>query len=295
MENKARPSILSNGYERMLMQAENAPLLASMNAGGVDGRPTDLNSIRHESPEGGTDTAGFGHKMSKAEHNSGYINGKRLSSFKPVDLMNMFRKDQESIMVGLKKSLRGMNVDHSKWSRRKLEAAFDIHYNVRGGIKTYPSFVKALEANDWKEAQKQSARFYTDGDGKKQHMQGRMDLWDAQFMGPEAVKGYGGAAAEKATAEVMNQQRLQRVAAAKGGEQVEEQAVEQVKQSLQPQPQEQQGAEGGFLAAAQQQDGVLVDMPKPDIDLGGMMSKEYALPTGGEKGMLSTLPAQLKA
>ena len=43
MANKAQVGPLSEGYERMLMQAENAPLLASMAAGGVDGKPPALN------------------------------------------------------------------------------------------------------------------------------------------------------------------------------------------------------------------------------------------------------------
>ena len=248
------------------------------------------------------DTVGFGHKMTQKEHDSGFIDGMRVESFKPLQLMELFRKDQREVMMGLKKGLRRMGVDHTKWTRRKLEAAFDIHYNVRGGINTYPKFVKALDANDWKTAQEQSARFYTDDDGKKQRMQGRMDLWDAQFMGSAAAKGYGTPEADKETASVMDEQRKQRVSAATGQgveQRRQEQAAMQVKE-LAALPSElaqgeQIGREGGFLRAAQQQDGVLVDTPAPDIDLGGMMSKEYKLPTGGEKGMLSTLPAQLKA
>ena len=295
--NKAAAGPLTEGYERMLMQAENAPLLASMNAGGIDGQPPALNGMRHESPERGYDTAGFGHKMTKEEHNSGFVNGKRLEEFKPVDLMNMFRKDQTRIMIGLKKGLRGMGVDHSKWSTRKIEAAFDIHYNVKKGIASYPKFVAALDANDWKTAQAESARSYT-VDGEKKNLQGRADLWNAQFMGTNAATGYGGAAADKETAGVMDEQRKQRVNAATplrapSMEEVKQEAAIAEAQNIQPQ--EQAGADGGFLQAAQQQDGVLVDTPKPDIDLGGMMSKEYELPTGGDKGMLSTLPAQLKA
>lgn len=289
MANKAQVGPLSEGYERMLMQAENAPLLASMAAGGVDGKPPALNGLRHESPERGYDTAGFGHKMTKAEHNSGFINGKRLEEFTPIDLMNMFRKDQQRVMVGMNKQLRAMGIDHSTWTRRKKEAAFDIHYNVKGGVKTYPKFVNALDAGDWKTAQKESARSYT-VDGQKKQMIKRQDLWNAQFMGSQAAKGYATPAADKETAEVLNQQRLQRVdaatpPAAKAIDQ--QQQVSSLQQEAAEMPPEQAGAEGGFLQAAQQQDAAqqpLVATPSPDIDLGGMLSKEYTNPATGGKG-----------
>ena len=294
MANKAQVGPLSEGYERMLMQAENAPLLASMSAGGVDGKPPALNGLRHESPERGYDTAGFGHKMSKAEHNSGFIDGKRLEEFTPVDLMNMFRKDQDRVMVGMNKQLRAMGIDHSTWTRRKKEAAFDIHYNVKGGVKTYPKFINAIDAGDWKTAQKESARSYT-VDGQKKQMIKRQDLWNAQFMGSHAAKGYATPAADKETAEVLNQQRLQRVdaatpPAAKAIDQ--QQQVSSLQQEAAEMPPEQAGADGGFLQAAQQQDAApqpLVATPSPDIDLGGMLSNEYQSPTGSPKGSLSTL------
>lgn len=288
MANKAQVGPLSEGYERMLMQAENAPLLASMAAGGVDGKPPALNGLRHESPERGYDTAGFGHKMSKAEHNSGFINGKRLEAFTPIDLMNMFRKDQDRVMVGMNKQLRAMGIDHSKWTRRKREAAFDIHYNVKGGVKTYPKFVNAIDAGDWKTAQKESARSYT-VDGQKKQMIKRQDLWNAQFMGSQAVKGYATPAADKETAEVLNQQRLQRVDAATpraAAVMDQRQEVQGLQEEVAAQP-EQAGADGGFLQAAQQQDAAqqpLVATPSPDIDLGGMLSKEYTNPATGGKG-----------
>ena len=312
MANKAQVGPLSEGYERMLMMAENAPLLASMAAGGVDGKPPALNGLRHKSPERGYDTAGFGHKMTKAEHNSGFINGKRIEDFKPVDLMEMFRKDQEKVMIWLKKNLRSMGIDHSKWTRRKLEAAFDIQYNVKGGIKTYPKFVKALDAGDWKTAQAESGRFYT-VDGEKKPMQGRMDLWNAQFMGSQAAKSYGSAAAEKETAHVMDQQRIQRVDAATPATlKREEQRVEaqelrkEATSAATASPEEIDAMEAGAInnirnsgvpaaspnapsgyAAGSAPAGIpLVPTPAPDIDLGGMLSKEYTNPATGGKGDL---------
>jgi hypothetical protein len=69
--------------------------------------------------------------------------------------------------------------------------------------------------------------------------------------------------------------------------------AQQAQQDNTPPPM-QPNAAPGFAAgdAAAPAATPLVDVPAPDIDLGGMLSKEYKSPTGA-KGMLSTLPAPI--
>ena len=303
-------SVLGKSYENMLMKAENARLLASMRH-----QPEHPLNVRHDSPEGGTDTVGFGYKLAPSEHASGYIDGLRISTMSSGDLMNMFRRTQKRMMVDMKKNLRSMGVDHAKWGQRQTEMAFDIHYNVKGGIKTFPKFTEAVDKKDWATALQESKRTYTDADtGIKHEMETRNDLFESQFFGVTEEQ-YGSAANDaeiKQTRDILDAKKMRD--AAKGSntpdkvaerledatdatmsteeiDALEQQTIQEIKNSGVPAGNP--TATAGNPAATAPAGVPLVPTPAPDIDLGGMLSKKYTAPTG-EQGMLSTLPATLK-
>ena len=305
MQDDMEDSVLGRSYENMLMRAENDQLLASLKV-----QPDNPLNVRHESPEGGTDTVGFGYKLSRREHASGYIDGLRISTMTSDNIMNVFRRTQKRIMIDMNKRLRVMGVDHTKWTQRQKEMAFDIHYNVEGGIETYPKFTKALDKKDWATALQESKRSYTDKHGVKHEMETRNDLFEAQFFGVTDDQ-YGSTANDneiKQTMGVLDAEKMRN--AAKGVDKADK-IAEQVRAletalpqgtaaSMSPEDidameaQAIQGIKNKGIPEAQPNVAMgnpapagmpLVPTPAPDIDLGGMLSKNYVSPTG-EKGAL---------
>ena len=49
--------------------------------------------IRHKSPEGGTDTIGYGHKLTPEESKSGEVYGIKIKDMTPEDAEVVLRKD----------------------------------------------------------------------------------------------------------------------------------------------------------------------------------------------------------
>jgi hypothetical protein len=174
---------------------------------------------------------------------------------------------------------------------------FDFEYNVANGIKEFPKFSDAVIKGDYATALNESKRHYTDDKtGEKKEMTTRNQLFAAQFFNKDARNGdYTSPEAQASSVDTIKQIRhgegelAVSEAAAQlpaGGEEraaqkrhakTQESVVAEAAQPQQEQPQQQQAPQA--LAS---------NMPAPNIDLGGMLSKEYVAPSG-EKGMLSPL------
>lgn len=124
--------------------------------------------MRHSSVEGGTDTVGFGHKLTKAEEASGKIYGMDIDSLTPEDAKQIMLMDlsvhQERAKKQLEEFQKNKKVSNArKWedlSPREKEILTDYSYN--GVLDQFPKFTDALVRNDQDEMRKQYKR-YTDG------------------------------------------------------------------------------------------------------------------------------------
>jgi hypothetical protein len=273
---------LTPSFENYLKLSENDKLLNSM----VGTRK--LNKVRHESPEGGTDTAGFGHKMTQGEHDSGYINGVRVSAMTRDDINALFYRDQSDAWERLEGRM-----DVSNMNVRQREMLFDMEYTVKGGIDSFPKFTKAVVDKDWPTALQESKRYYTNAEtGKKEELATRNQQFAAQFFNKAARDGdYTSIEAQDSS-----QESIARIRKGMGQEALSEarktlpagaeeaalmQQSEQIqKQKFQEEPQQQ--------APQQAPQALASNTPAPNIDLKGMLSKEHVAPSG-EKGMLSPL------
>jgi hypothetical protein len=236
--------------------------------------------------------------MSKAEHDSGFINGVRVTEYTRADINKLFYRDQSAVWERLAKKVQSEHKVHLKsLSIRQREMLFDFEYNVANGINEFPKYSAAVIEGDYATALNESKRHYTEEDtGEKKAMTSRNQLFAAQFFNEDARKGdYTSPEAQTSSVDTINQIRKGegQVATSEAASQLpagqEKKAAEQrhaktqesvVAEAIQPQqeqPQQQQAPQA--LAS---------NMPAPNIDLGGMLSKEYVAPSG-EKGMLSPL------
>jgi len=146
---------MSDVLVSFLKEQENAPLAAG-----------DMSMMRHSSPEGGTDTVGYGHKLTPEEERSGTVYG--------IDIATMTAQDAEFVLLmdihAKRKSLdarlrKEHGVSLNSLSERKQMMLTDYEFNLRGGVSAFPSFTGAVIAGDQAGQVDEMTRFFTDPQG----------------------------------------------------------------------------------------------------------------------------------
>ena len=152
----------------------------------------DLSMLRHKSPEGGTDTIGFGHKLTKQEMADGKVYGVPLHSLDMKGVKHILQIDLANKKKTLDASLRkkhGVRLD--SLSPRKKMMLLDYEFNLAGGaVKKFPSFTAGVLANDDAVQKHEYVRHYTDDKGKK-HTLARNGAFYKAFMSNEAKAQLG--------------------------------------------------------------------------------------------------------
>ena len=131
----------------------------------------DVEEFRHPSPEGGLDTIGFGHKLTKEENKTGTVYGYNLSEInestppeKVLEIANdILQKDlakHEQILI------KTHGEKFTKLDRRRKQMLIDFQFNVRDfkHQDVFPNFKAALFAGDEKTMKKEYKRFFKSGD-----------------------------------------------------------------------------------------------------------------------------------
>ena len=139
-----------NSFEESLAEVENAA---------KTGFKDDLWSS-HDSPEGGLDTIGYGHKITQAEEDAGtYKNG-----ISDSDAIKLFRKDIKAHADIVKKDVK----DFDDFDQKYKDVLINIAYNT-GSVKEskWPSLLKAIRAGDDKKVREEMVTSFTDAAGKK--------------------------------------------------------------------------------------------------------------------------------
>jgi len=115
----------------------------------------------HKSPEGGTDTVGFGHKLTAEEVKTNTVYGYDLSKLTIPQAEDIFKRDLQKTNKQLFKKYKDKYVQLDDRRKRML---IDFQFNVRNFNKdsVFPSFKKALFKGDEKGMKKEYKRgFYT--------------------------------------------------------------------------------------------------------------------------------------
>lgn len=161
-----------------MMRNENNPLFSNSSSA----------KLLHKSPEGGTDTFGFGHKLTPEEQRTQTINGVPISKLTRDDAVKIFQQDLASKVQSAKQKLASGKITSKKYgvvkadwdqlSNKQKQMLLDYEYNVAGGLNKFPSFVYGVINNDKNIMEQEYERKFTDASGKVKRLARNNDFYD---------------------------------------------------------------------------------------------------------------------
>jgi GH24 family phage-related lysozyme (muramidase) len=134
--------------------------------------------LPHPSPEGGTDTIGYGHKLTKAESEGNYvlINGSKVSLKEGLTEEQNNALFEQDIKVHERIAKKHFGKAWNNMDRKVQLLATEISFNVQGGLKEYPTFTElASNPKTQEQAINEIGRTYTDKNGKKVQLSKRVN------------------------------------------------------------------------------------------------------------------------
>lgn len=151
----------------------------------------DLSFMRHASPEGGTDTIGYGHKLTAAEEKAGKVHGIPLTQLDAEAADHILQLDiaakRRTLALSLKKH---HGVALNDLSPRKQAMLLDYEFNLGSATGKFPTFTKAVLSDDEGVQKNEFTRYFTDANGKTQPL-ARNNKFYNTFMSTAAKQAYG--------------------------------------------------------------------------------------------------------
>lgn len=140
---------INDKFLTYLMQVENRPL--------YDTKNIDEYGF-HVSPEGGTKTFGYGHKLDQIEQLTQQLeNGTQFDEAEYGDAVELLKMDLQdanrrmSALIGPK---------YESLSRRQREMILDFAYNLGDPLQKFPKFTAAVLRDDLETMRKEYKRYY---------------------------------------------------------------------------------------------------------------------------------------
>jgi hypothetical protein len=117
------------------------------------------NKLQHESVEGGTDTIGFGHKLTSDEIKNNEVYGYKLNELTIEQAEDILKKDLEKTN---NKLIKTYGDKYNNLDDRRKQMLIDFQFNVRNfsDDKVFPNFKKALFEGDEEKLAKEYKRGY---------------------------------------------------------------------------------------------------------------------------------------
>jgi GH24 family phage-related lysozyme (muramidase) len=113
--------------------------------------------IIQESPEGGNDTVGYGHKLTDEEIASGKVYGYNINNLNKNQANTILIRDLEEKNKILNNKL---GTAYTDLDPKRKQMLLDIQFNVRDGIDSFPKFTEAVLNNDTDTMKKQYKRYF---------------------------------------------------------------------------------------------------------------------------------------
>lgn len=152
---------MTDDFIEWIMFRENAPLATTEHE----------SYIVHNSPEGGTDTVGYGHKLSYSEEAAGRIGSIALLDLTEEDCRRVLVSDLENAWS---------HVDYDL-DQRRMEMLTDFVFNL-GSLDSFPKFTEAVIDDDLATQREEYERFYTTPDGKVYPLVERNSSFYARYL-----------------------------------------------------------------------------------------------------------------
>lgn len=173
---------MNEDFINYMLEQENAPLLKGKTS-----------KLLHDSPEGGTKTFGFGHKLTAEEQRTGKINGKPIKQMTRDDAIALFREDlakaseraKAKLASGVKSDKYGIvKADWDKLTDRQKAMLVDFEFNVKNGIKAFPAFTYGVVNNNQDIMREEYKRSFTDAKGRTRELARNKAFADLFFAPP---------------------------------------------------------------------------------------------------------------
>tara|TARA_R100000995_G_scaffold77043_1_gene46915 strand:- start:40 stop:567 length:528 start_codon:yes stop_codon:yes gene_type:complete len=110
-----------------------------------------------ESPEGGNDTVGYGHKLTNEEIASGKVYGYNINNLNKNQANTILIRDLEEKNKILNNKL---GTAYTDLDPKRKQMLLDIQFNVRDGIDSFPKFTEAVLNNDTGTMKKEYKRYF---------------------------------------------------------------------------------------------------------------------------------------
>jgi len=152
-----------------IKEVENAPLI------------NEDKNFKHKSVEGGTDTIGFGHKLTQKELETGLVYGYDINNLNREAVENILKEDlkeKNKILTNL------YGKKYTDLDYRRKQMLIDFQFNVKNfkDKNVFPKFKEALFAGDEVGMEKEYERYYTDKVGKMKSLARNKKFKDLFFV-----------------------------------------------------------------------------------------------------------------
>lgn len=145
--------------------------------------------VLHDSPEGGSQTLGYGHKLNLVEQSSGMVQGWLIEEIGPTEAEWILAFDIENAARQLARSV-------PKWDKRtqrEKEMLVDMQFNLGNVEKVFPKFYKAVLERDIEGQKKEYKRYFRNEKGNWKELRRRNRLFYSRYLSPMAIKAWGDA------------------------------------------------------------------------------------------------------
>ena len=144
--------------------------------------------FRYESPEGGLDTVGIGHKLTQDEIDSNSVYNFDLDTLTKEQAKEIFRRDlikyermlESDLETNHKKYGMGQPIDYDTLNQKQKEMLLDFTFNL-GSLKGFPKFTEAVLKGDMDTARKEYKRYYKEN-GKNKEVKDRNEQFFETYL-----------------------------------------------------------------------------------------------------------------
>jgi GH24 family phage-related lysozyme (muramidase) len=145
--------------------------------------------FRYESPEGGLDTVGLGHKLTQDEIDSNSVYGFDLDTLTKEQVKEIFREDLIKYEKMLKSDLKTnykeyemeQPIDYDTLNQKQKEMFLDFTFNL-GSLKSFPKFTEAVLKGDMATARKEYKRYFENDKGEVKEVKDRNEQFFETYL-----------------------------------------------------------------------------------------------------------------
>ena len=137
-------------------------------------------NIRHKSEEGGLDTVGYGHKLTKTENAMGQVYGYKLDTLTKEQADDILLRDLEKRNQLL---INKLGKAYTNLDPKRKQMLLDIEFNVGDAPGVFPNFTEGVLQNNINVMKKEYERKFTDSKGDTRPLTRRNELFSNFFFG----------------------------------------------------------------------------------------------------------------